>query len=72
MGWIRAYITSLCFMGHDANIADGGVLVEFLEPRVLPHVRDEQRTHHHVRRKALVKWKDRLEEGSTWANVSAL
>ena len=48
------------------------------EPSVLPHEPErildyhEQRTRHHVRRQALVKWKDRPEEGSTWENVTVL
>ena len=65
-------------LGSDANIVDNGVLVDFIEPPVLPHEPErildyhEQQTRHHVRRQALVKWKDRPEEGSTWENISVL
>ena len=65
-------------LGNDANIVDTGVLVDYIEPPVQPHEPErildyhEQRTRHHVRKQALVKWKDRHEEGSTWENISVL
>ena len=65
-------------LGNDANVVDTGVLVDYIEPPVQPHEPErildyhEQRTRHHVRKQALVKWKDRPEEGSTWENISVL
>ena len=62
----------------NTNTVDNDVLVDLIEPPVQPHEPErildyhEQRTRHHVRKQALVKWKDRPEEGSTWENISVL
>ena len=57
---------------------DDSVLVEYVEPLILPHEPERVldyhmlRTRHQVRKQALIKWKDRPEEGSTWENISVL
>ena len=57
---------------------DDSVLVEYVESPILPHepkrVLDYHmlRTRHQVQKQALIKWKDRPEEGSTWENISVL
>ena len=60
------------------NIIDQDVLVDFIEPSSLPHEPEcimnfhDLRTHHHICQQALIKWKDCLEVGPTWGNVSTL
>ena len=57
---------------------DNDVLVYLIEPPIQLHELErifdyhEQRTRHHVRKEALVKWEDRPKEGSTWENISVL
>ena len=57
---------------------DNFVLVEYVEPPILPHEPERVldyhmlRTRHQVWKQALIKWKDRQEEGSTWENISVL
>ena len=52
--------------------------MDMIEPPSLPHEPErimdmhELRTRHHIRKQVLVKWLDRLKEGSTWENVSML
>ena len=66
-----------CLLQED-NIVDQDVLVDFIEPPTLPHEPEtiidshDLHTRHHVHHQVLVKWKDHLEEGSTWENVSTL
>ena len=65
-------------LGEDASIMDVDVLVDYIEPLVLPHELEcildfqEKRTQHVIRQQGLVKWKDQLEEGSTWEDVTTL
>ncbi|RYA67921.1 hypothetical protein DD598_26425 [Enterobacter cloacae complex sp. 2DZ2F16B1] len=53
-------------------------MVDYIEPPTLTHEPEhvldyhELRTQHHVRQQALIKWKDRPEEGATWENISVL
>ena len=57
---------------------DDFVLVEYVEPPLLPHELERVldyhmlRTRHEVWKQALIKWKDRLEEGSTLESISVL
>ena len=57
---------------------DDSVLVEYVEPPILPHEPERVldyhmlRTRHQVWKQALIKCKDRPEEGSTWENISVL
>ena len=57
---------------------DDSILVDYVEPPVLPHEPERVldyhmlRTRHHVQKQALIKWKDRPEEGSTWENISVM
>ena len=45
-----------------------------VHPHELKRILDfhEQPTRHHERTHALIKWKDRPEEGSTWEKISVL
>ena len=60
------------------RLVDDSILVHYVEHPVLPHepkrVLDYHmlRTRHQVRKQALMKWKDCLEEGSTWENISVM
>ena len=57
---------------------DTGVLVEYTKPPVEPHEPErildhhELRTCNHIRKKVLVKWKDRPDKGSTWENATTI
>ena len=64
---------------HDGdNVVDTGVLVEYTEPPVELHepkrILDHHKLHsrNHICKQVLVKWKDRLDKGSTWENASTL
>ena len=61
---------------HDGdNVVDTGVLVEYTKPPVEPHEpkrildHHELRTCSHICKQVLVKWKDRLDKGSTWETL---
>ncbi|MCO5552797.1 hypothetical protein L7F22_006314 [Adiantum nelumboides] len=60
------------------NIIDQDVLVDFIEAPNLPHEHEQildshdLRTRLCVRHQVLVKWKDRIEEGTTWKNDNEL
>ena len=66
-----------CLIGQERPV-DNSVLVEYVEPPILPHEPERVldyhmlRTRHQVWRQALIKWKDRPEEGSTWEIISVL
>ena len=64
---------------HDGdNVVDTGVLIEYKEPPMEPHEPERILDHHelctrnHICQQVLVKWKDRLDKGSTWENSSTL
>ena len=64
---------------HDGdNVVNTDVLVEYTEPPVEPHEPERILDHHelctcnHICKQVLIKWKDRLDEGSTWKNASTL
>ena len=57
---------------------DDSIEVDYVEPLVLPHEPERVldyhmlRTCHHVRKQALIKWKDCTKEGFTWENISVM
>ena len=64
-------------MGQERPV-DNSMLVEYVEPPILPHERERVldyhmlHTSHQFWKQDLIKWKDHLEEGSTWENISVL
>ena len=64
-------------INHNENVVSPSVLVELIEPPSIPHEPErigfrDQNTRHNVYREALVKWKDREDEASSWERVSTL
>ena len=63
---------------HNENVVSPSVLVELIEPPSIPHEPErilgfrDRNTRHTVYREALVKWKDREDEASSWERVSTL
>ena len=64
-------------MGQERPV-DNSVMVEYVEPPILPHEPERVldyhmlRTCHQVWKQDLIKWKDLPEEGSTQENISVL
>ena len=63
-----------CLVKGD-NVFEIGVPINLIQPPLIPHEPldfQEKCTRHSIHKEYLVKWKDRLEEGSTWERVSSL
>ena len=71
------HVSRLCkrLIGQERPV-DDSIWVHYVEPPVLPHKPERVldyhmlRTRHHVRKQALIKWKDCPDKGSTWENIS--